>query len=239
MALHTCAQHSIKKEMMKSKNVSCTDRLQFVLLSLASLLIIDLALETLIDVAFGMQASGYPHKEQLTHVTIALAYAAIQRYLLARYLRLELRHWLYWTTAGLLIGSLCLALMQMTVPAPSELWWRQRISLPPAPIHQFTATFYHATRDFLRFGLVAFFQVLALPRHTQPLGGSDKVPESRSHKKQALSSHEQRGLLKNGRKAWLLAATIAAPLWHDGMMLPALILALALVFVATLARRAF
>ncbi len=129
-------------------------------------------------------------------------FAAAQQRLASRYLSLKLRHWLRWTVLGVIGSAICYQVFIAVVPAPSEFWWYARISPPPAPEHLFAENVYHAIRYFLRFGLVAFFQYFALPR------------------------------LPQARRLWLLAALIAAPLWHQYNLSALIILALALDRVA-------
>ncbi len=187
---------------MKRKRVSLADRIRYASLLCLIWLLATFLIYLAFDMTVGIYMSSNPLHRPLMYATMVIAFAVVQRHLITRYLRLELRHWLRWTLLGVIASAICYQAFTAVAPAPSEFWWHTRISPPPAPEHLFAENAYHAIRYFFRFGLVAFFQYFALPRHP------------------------------HARRLWLLAALIAAPLWHQYSLAAVIILALALDRVA-------
>ncbi|MCY3977279.1 MAG: hypothetical protein OXG23_04185 [Chloroflexi bacterium] len=153
------------------------------------------------DFTIGIYLASNFTRVLMCGVTV-FVFSALQQHIASCCLSLELRHWLRWTVAGVIVGALCHEIFTSAIPSPSDFWWHRRISPPPAPEHQFVGNLYHAIRWFFRFGLVAFFQYFALPRD---------LPS---------------------RRLWLLAAIVAAPLWHAHNWIAVIILALALDRIA-------
>ena len=129
--------------------------------------------------------------------------AILQRHLILRCLRLDLRSWAHWTILGGIVGYACYLIYREAVPHPSAFYWNLRFQPPPEPADMFVIHLYHSLADFLRYGLVAFFQYRALPRH---------LP---------------------GRRLWLLTAVIAAALWQADGSLTFLLRATAMIHIAT------
>ncbi|MYC54814.1 MAG: hypothetical protein F4X46_04435 [Chloroflexi bacterium] len=131
-------------------------------------------------------------------------FAGVQRWLLRRWLRVELRSWLRYSIVGALAGAACYLAFRNGVPAPYEFWQYQRYSPPPEPVYLFAKDVYFGLSDFFKYGVVAFCQFLAFPRQWQ------------------------------GRRLWLVAAFAAAPLWNVSQSLVAvMILSLALAHITT------
>ncbi len=138
----------------------------------------------------------------LPYVSAICVYAILQRHLTARYLGIELRHWLRWTLVGAVVGALCYEVLRGFVPPPAGFWWYARFDPPPGSWDWFVRNAYYTMGDFFRFGLAAVFQHFALPR---------QLPR---------------------RRLWLLGALLAGPFWHIHQILAALIQALAMMRVA-------
>ena len=189
---------------MKTKPVALADRISFVAIVAVGWALLDVLVYLAFDAAIGIYMTSNPLHRPLMYATTIIAFAFLQRHLATRYLRVNFRHWLRWTLAGVIVGALCHALFTAIIPPPSEFWWQRRFNPPPAAADLLVKDVYHALRWFFRFGLVAFFQYFALPRHLQ------------------------------GRRFWLLAALASGPLWLINSVLAALIQAFAIDHMATL-----
>lgn len=187
---------------MKRKRISARDRIAYLALSSLIWIILDVAIYIFFDSTLGIYGSGNSTARALMHGSVAIAFAMLQLRLMSHWLRLKPRRWLRWTFCAVVIGAVCHQLFVQSLPPPSEFWWHVRISPPPAAQDVIVANVYHGIRWFFRFGLVAFFQYLALPAN---------LP---------------------GRRLWLIAAILTAPLWHTQQVLAVFIQAVTLVRLA-------
>lgn len=187
---------------MKIQHVALTDRLCFAAILAVGWALLGALLYLAFDMTIGIYASSNPPRRALMYATMVIAFAFLQRHLIARCFRVNLQHWLRWTVAGVAVGALCHEIFTAAISSPAAFWWHRRISPPPSAQDLFIADAYHAIRWFFRFGLVAFFQYFALPRD---------LPS---------------------RRLWLLASVVAAPLWHAHSWIAVIILALALDRIA-------
>ena len=187
---------------MKIQNVALADRVRFAVILAAGWLLLSSLLYFAFDMTIGIYMSSYPLRRALMYATMVIAFAILQRQLINSCFRVNFQHWLRWTVAGAAVGALCHEIFTAAIPSPSEFWWYRRISPPPSAQDLFIVDAYHAIRWFFRFGLVVFFQAFALPSDL-PI-----------------------------RRLWLLAAIVAAPLWHSHSWIAVIIIALALDRIA-------
>ncbi len=188
---------------MKTKPVALADRLCFVSIFVVGWSLLGFLLYLAFDTTIGIYMSSNPLHRPLMYATMIIAFAFLQRHLITGYLRSDFRHWLRWSIAGVIFSAICYQVFTALVPPPSEFWWYARVDPPPPAPALFVEDLYHAIRWFFRFGLVAFFQYFALPRHSP------------------------------GRRIWLLTAVAAAPLWFHHALLAVLIQALVLIQITT------
>ena len=140
--------------------------------------------------------------QAVQYALTVILFAFVQRWLMRRYLRAELPRWMQYSIVGALAGAACYLVFRQVVPNPTEYWQLARISPPPERAFVFVKQVYYGISDFFKFGLVAFVQFFALPRHLR------------------------------GRRMWLLAALLAAPLWSFSQsMVAVMILSLALACI--------
>ncbi len=187
---------------MKSKYVALADRVCFAAILAVGWFLLGALLYLAFDTTIGIYMSSNPLHRALMYATMVIAFALLQRHLIARCFRVNFPGWLRWTVAGVIVGALCHEIFTAAIPSPSDFWWHGRISPLPSAQNLFVADVYHSIRWFFRFGLVVFFQVFALPRDWP------------------------------SRRLWLLAAIVAAPLWHAHNWIAVIMLALALDRIA-------
>lgn len=191
--------------MTKHRPLSSANAVRFVALScLAWLFACVLVWFVLDDHAVDAFAAAPHPRHALQYAMTVIAFACAQHWLMRRWLRVELRGWLRYSIVGALAGATCYILFRNVVPAPYEFWQYMRYSPPPEPVYLFAKDVYFGLSDFFRYGVVAFCQFLAFPRHWQ------------------------------GRHLWLVAVFAAAPLWSvSGSIAAVMILALALAHIST------
>lgn len=145
------------------------NRYIFLVASFACWMSLSIGLYVAFDLILGLYMSNNSLHRILLHAATLIAFALLQRQLLARFYGFELQHWLRWTLVGVIVSAICSLLYAAAAPAPSEFWWHARVSPPPSELDQFMANAYYAVRWFFRFGLVAFFPDIRLAqRFAQP-----------------------------------------------------------------------
>lgn len=95
---------------------------------------------------------------------VFIVFAFLQRSLIRRYLRVDMRHWVQWTWIGFVAGYAGHSLFTAVAARPVPVWLQLHYGEEPRAFAALLYAAYHSLRGFFLFGFPMLFQWFALPK---------------------------------------------------------------------------